>query len=246
MHSSCPIVLHGLSMTDLLQHLTATHSAPTTLIVCSSRDLFEHQLLRALGASSLHVDQDEHARKHPLATPTLQLLKSTLTIHLAFCPSLEALRAHLAVYRTNHVSEVSGGTREPMLCILNMLALHRETTSFSAQGISRTLAIAVEAAARCGQKLVISECPGPSDTITGEYRHEAAERLPQDAEASVDQEPSEPQDPWSEQLSILNVTTKSFGVGSRGWAGRTVSARAVAERWCRFERYQGVQARQGV
>ncbi|KAK7538099.1 uncharacterized protein J3D65DRAFT_552077 [Phyllosticta citribraziliensis] len=210
MHSSCPIVLHGLSMTDLLQHLTATHSAPTTLIVCSSRDLFEHQLVRALGASSLQVDQDGHARKHPLVTPTLHLLKSTLTVRLAFCPSLEALRAHLAVYRANHACEVSGGTREPMLCILNMLALHRETTSFSAQGISRTLAIAVEAAARCGQKLVISEYP------------------------------------WSEQLSILNVTTKSFGVGSRGWAGRTVSARAVAERWCRFERYQGVQARQGV
>ncbi|KAK7509053.1 uncharacterized protein IWZ02DRAFT_387376 [Phyllosticta citriasiana] len=190
MHSNCPIVLHGLTMADLLHHLIGTHSAPTTLIVCSSRDLFEHQLLHALGGS--------------LLTPTLHLLKSTLTIRLVFCPSLEALRAHLAVYNAQ-----SG-----ILCVLNMLALHRDTTSFSAQGLSRTLAIAVEAAARRGQKLVMSECPGPSDSTVEE-------------------------DPWSEQLSILNVTTKSFGVGSRGWAGRTVSARAVAERWCSFERYQG-------
>lgn len=224
MHSSCPVVLHGLSMTDLLQHLTATHSAPTTLIVCSSRHLFERRLSRTL-------DQEDRGRKHPLLTPTLHLLKSTLPIRLAFCPSLEALRAHLAVYRTNHAGEVnvSGDAREPQLCILNMLALHRETTSFSAQGISRTLASAVEAAARCGQKLVISEFPAPSDSNNED-----------DAEADVDR------DPWSEQLSILNVTTKSFGVGSRGWAGRTVSARAVAERWCRFERYRRVQARQEV
>lgn len=40
--------------------------------------------------------------------------------------------------------------------------------------------------------------------------------------------------PWDEQLSILNVTTKTFGVGDRGWVGRTVSIRQVAERWCEF------------
>ncbi|KAK8212041.1 hypothetical protein IWZ01DRAFT_433398 [Phyllosticta capitalensis] len=202
MHTDCPVVLHGLSMPDLIQHLIGIHSAPTTLIVCSSR----------IDANAVDVGQ---VSKHPLVIPTLHLLSCTSTIRLAFCPSLEALRAHLTALSADHATEPSstkrGDTRRPILCILNFLAIHRETTSFSAQGLSRTLAIAVDAAARCGQKLVLSEYT---------------------------------RDPWEEQLSILSVTTKSFGVGSRGWAGRTVSARAVAERWCRFERYQGVQARQ--
>ncbi|KAK8191789.1 uncharacterized protein BKA78DRAFT_315141 [Phyllosticta capitalensis] len=253
MHTDCPVVLHGLSMPDLIQHLIGIHSAPTTLIVCSSRSAFEHQLLSSLSGPPPHVDQvDANAvdvgqvSKHPLVIPTLHLLSCTSTIRLAFCPSLEALRAHLTVLSADHVTEPSstkrGDTRRPILCILNFLAIHRETTSFSAQGLSRTLAIAVDAAARCGQKLVLSECPVPPETgRTEEGSHEAAMEAtgPNDGQDSADT-----RDPWEEQLSILSVTTKSFGVGSRGWAGRTVSARAVAERWCRFERYQGVQARQ--
>lgn len=43
--------------------------------------------------------------------------------------------------------------------------------------------------------------------------------------------------PWDEQLSMLNVTTKTFGIGERGWVGRTVSVRQVAGRWCDFVRY---------
>lgn len=38
--------------------------------------------------------------------------------------------------------------------------------------------------------------------------------------------------PWDEDLSMLNVTTKTFGAGERGWVGRTVRIRQVAERWC--------------
>ena len=40
--------------------------------------------------------------------------------------------------------------------------------------------------------------------------------------------------PWEEEVSILNVTTKSFGAGERGWVGRTVTVRAVVGRWCVF------------
>ena len=40
--------------------------------------------------------------------------------------------------------------------------------------------------------------------------------------------------PWDEEVSLLNVTTKSFGAGERGWVGRTVRVRAVVGRWCGF------------
>lgn len=41
--------------------------------------------------------------------------------------------------------------------------------------------------------------------------------------------------PWDDEVSILNVTTKSFGAGERGWVGRTVKVRAVVGRWCVFQ-----------
>lgn len=40
---------------------------------------------------------------------------------------------------------------------------------------------------------------------------------------------------WDERLALLNETIR-FGAGAegRGWAGRTVSCRRVAERWFAF------------
>lgn len=75
--------------------------------------------------------------------------------------------------------------------------------------------------------------------------NESEPRAPEEAEAAQHYHP-EPEndgehqpvqrsdDPWDQQLSMLNVTTKTFGVGERGWVGRTVSVRQVAERWCEF------------
>jgi hypothetical protein len=87
-----------------------------------------------------------------------------------------------------------------MLAILDPIQLHRPTSAFSAQGLNRTFAVAVEAARHLNVRLVVAET---------------------DANA------------WSEELSMLNVTTKRLGELS---VGRTVTARAVAERWCTFER----------
>ncbi|KXL42755.1 hypothetical protein M433DRAFT_30196, partial [Acidomyces richmondensis BFW] len=42
-------------------------------------------------------------------------------------------------------------------------------------------------------------------------------------------------DVWDEEVSILNVTTKSFRSSERGWVGRTVKLRTIAERWCIFK-----------
>lgn len=39
---------------------------------------------------------------------------------------------------------------------------------------------------------------------------------------------------WDEEVSILNVTTRSFGAGERGWVGRTVAVSGVVGRWCKF------------
>lgn len=46
------------------------------------------------------------------------------------------------------------------------------------------------------------------------------------------------EDPWMEEVPILNATTKTFGLsGEKGWtAGRTVRLKDVVGRWCRFEK----------
>lgn len=286
-----PSVLHPASLPEFLRHIIDHHATPTSLVVCSSRDDFERLLLHlvedARNAASQDVTQNINDPGHPpspplpildeLLIPTLHNLFTTSTIQLTFCASLEALRAHLSSLMARALDEPAsqpaprastsfGGPTisYPILALLNPIALHKETTSFSAQGLSRTLAVAVEAAAFRQQKLVIAECPVPQRLR--QRRHDAwtdeeedllgtgptsgfgeggdaggdVERRENEGGTATDDLPMAETvaeaDPWAERLSILNVTTKSFGIGDRAWAGRTVTARSVAERWCRFEK----------
>ncbi|EKG16699.1 hypothetical protein MPH_06085 [Macrophomina phaseolina MS6] len=204
-----------------------------------------------------------------LLVPTLDNLFTTSTIRLTFCASLETLRAYLSSLTVKSPDRptappsvtstpFSRTDAHPILALLSPIALHRETTSFSAQGLSRTLAIAVEAAAYRKQKLIFAECSAPPHLLRGqndawmEGHDVPGEEAMLDTEAGGGREgehevadeardlfiprTAADTDPWAEKLSILNVTTKSFGIGDKGWAGRTVTARSVAERWCRFER----------
>lgn len=288
-----PSVLHPVALPGFLRHLIDHHAAPTSLVVCSSRDAFEQHLLYCLessrssksvapeGVQDAKSGPEDQQRSSPLPSaisdefllPTLHNLSSTSTIRLVFCTSLESLRAYLSLLATSATDKpstpsdsVPGQPKSnddayPALALLNPVALHKETTSHSAQGLSRTLAIAVEAAAHRRQRLLIAECPVPyhlrerrhtdwADEVDGqefgtEDNDGAGGQGAEAGEREVGAEPGdvhmggimlEEEDPWAEKLSILNVTTKSFGLGDRAWLGRTVSARQVAERWCRFAR----------
>lgn len=114
--------------------------------------------------------------------------------------------------------------------LLNPIGLHRKTTDFSGQGLSKTFAAAVEAAHRSGRHLIIAECLEGKEAAIPQEDIEQYEDG-QEAEGRISNS-----DPWEEEVSILNVTTKSFGAGERGWVGRTVKIRRVAERWCHFEK----------
>ncbi|CAD0089502.1 unnamed protein product [Aureobasidium mustum] len=48
--------------------------------------------------------------------------------------------------------------------------------------------------------------------------------------------------PWDADVSMLNITTKTFGTGERGWVGRTVKIRQVAKRWCVFRELEDYTA----
>lgn len=263
-----PVVLHPVSLPDFLRYILDNHAPPTNLIVCSSRDAFLHELLRSVRASHDHrqtpasddrvaVQSDAErgarnpaadlARLHPLLIPTIHLVATSQTVRVAFCPDPPALQAHLAVHGIRPADPAAAlpdtsPAARPLLALLNPLALHRDTSSFSAQGLGRTLASAVEAALRAGQKLVVAECPPSGGDGAGAAHDEDGADDEGLGGNSMDVETSQdagPEDPWEQQIAILNVTTRSFGVGERGWVGRTVRAKRVVERWCRFEKFVG-------
>ena len=162
-----------------------------------------------------------------LQQPSLRMLATSRRIKLAFCPDVSHLRSYLSVYQ---VEVMPGDDR--VLAIFGLIELHRPTSAFSAQGLNRTFSLAVEAALRSVSRLLVSECP---DTHT-ETKSRAAQDGDADEEPVAQVRSAIPNaDPWEEEVSILKVTTKSFGAGGRGWVGRTVKLRRIAERWCNFE-----------
>ena len=242
MASSTPLVLEGISLPDLIEYVLDRHAQPSTLVVCSTKQAFLDHLQVSFAEVETKRPGEEETRlerqKRLWSIPTLRLLTSSRTVKLVFCAELPQLRAYLAAY-SHHLL----GQEEPemppllsharfprfrMLVILNLIALHRPTSSFSAQGITRTLAVAVEAAHQSDSRLILAECPMETT------------KVPSDEPAMFD-ETSDPSAPsveksWDEEVSILNVTTKSFGAGERGWVGRTVKVRAIAGRWCEFQK----------
>lgn len=231
-------VLTGLSLPDFIQHLEE-ESLATSLIICSTKDAFLEQLL-ATCMESMTISPDEAAEtvdnEFPtpsthclLQQPSLRMLATSQRIKLVFCPDVSHLRAYLSIFKSSVVSD-----KRQLLAILNLLELHRPTSAFSAQGLIRTFSLAAEAALRTNSRLLICESvpSRPRTPSAGVHGNESTEELPAD-------HPPAPTatDPWDEQVSILNVTTKSFGAGGRGWVGRTVKTKRIAERWCTFKHW---------
>ncbi|KAF2717610.1 hypothetical protein K431DRAFT_288397 [Polychaeton citri CBS 116435] len=249
-----PVVLDPIALSGFIEYVLYNHNGPSSLVVCGTRDAFSEQLTEALldtptktsGVEELE-GQDVGSNEVPpkpkntlLSAPTLRFLANCRTLKLAFCPDVTHLRAYLSKLS---ITDQSEGDSDPqcssndvrLLALLNPIALHEPTSSFSVQGLNRTFSVAIDTAYQVGAKLVIGECaaaptrdrslldpdPQPSDF------HENDENVPG--------EPSETVSPWDQQVSILNVTTKSFGAGDRGWVGRTVGLRTIAERWCTFK-----------
>ena len=240
-----PVVLRPISLLRLLEYVLELHATPTTIVICSSRELFLRNLLL-----SIEIEPQSEISLN-IFSPALQLLKSSRTVNMAFCPSVPALHAWLCSHasrglrNSNNELETDinlkiddSSKRVPMLVIVDPIALHREAYSFSAQGLSRAFAAMVETASKTNKRLIIAECPVLTGHDGVRPRTAAIDDVNEEevtAEASSSHQGYVHSDPWDEDVSILNVTTKSFGVGERGWVGRTVKIGQVAERWCRFE-----------
>lgn len=240
--SFAPTVLYPLTLPGLLHYILTTQSSttPTTLIICCSRDTFLQDLVHSLQQHDQSEDQEGSLQQ--LVTPTLHNLFTARHVKLAFCASVQALLAFLTAYGrpdTEHLVDAEEGAR---LVLVNPLALHAPTPSFSAQGLSRTFAAATETALRTDAVLQVVECQGKR-TSAERCEDEDAEMANDNDDDDNEHRAQVEEDPWEQELSMLNVSARRFGSGTidRAWAGRTVKAKRVAGRWFRFSKLDGRQ-----
>jgi hypothetical protein len=225
---SRPIVLEPGKAYHVLQ-FCLRHPAPSKhLIICSTRDAFLQSLL-------YEVTQGDHGEPNTaldLLTPTLSNLYNSRNVQITFCSDLTNLRAYFATLRqpqqVEPESKDAHDQNRPLLMIINPVRIHEQTLSYSAQGFNRTFAAIVDVAHAIGQQLLMVECINPEDEYeTGVQGDE--DMLDGDHVAT---------NAWDRELSMLNITTKTFGAGERAWVGRTVRIRQVAERWCEFRKLE--------
>jgi hypothetical protein len=207
-----PLALPPALLHELLQFIIQHHIPPSTLIVCASRSSFLESL-----SATLPPDTLEKA--------TIQQIHRSRTINTVFCPSVQHLRAYLATFSAKEFrercNEVEGmvyeckGSMPKLLMVIGLVGVHRASAEWSAQGIGRTMAVAVEAAYRENLRLVVSETP-----MEGE-KTEVNEDL------------------WEEQIPFLSgavVRASGDGTRNQSWLGQMTSLRKVLGRWCIFTR----------
>ena len=214
-----PVALPPLLCAQFLDYVLQHHAPPTTLIICSTREAFLEQLQVSIDhcQASTEDTNDIISPTDYLSLPTIHLIATSRTIHLAFTPTLPHLRAYLAMYSPENSTArvfLTSRPQKPLLAIWGLANLHRSTAEHSAQGYSRTLASAVEAARAGRQRMVLAE----SSRVF--VQGEAGEGDAWD-------------ETWREQVPLLSGSVK-FGREERGWTGRTVEIGAVVGRWCRF------------
>jgi len=259
-----PTVYNSAPLIDFIHFVTQHAPAGAILVICSTKQSFLLQLQTSIVDKCHASHQNESTSEgeypsltgptdHPLFAQTLRLLAISRRIRLLFCPSVAAFYAQIATLSLKDFSsETQAGT--PMLAILNVVRMHRRTASYSAQGLGKAIAGAVEAAWQMKHRLVLFEYPESNGVVPmtlvndnsdppnephgsdNDDDNEEVNRLP-----AEDLVPSISEDPWQEQVQILNATTKTFGlVGNRGWMGKTVRIADIAARWCAFSTLPGI------
>ncbi|EEQ30851.1 hypothetical protein McanMca71_002080 [Microsporum canis] len=224
------------SVVEFIQHLLQSDASTVTLISCSTRDAFIEELYADIQAQSLtrerfgstraeenggeaaEEDEKEDTENHHwLLSNTLDLISRSQRVKLVFCPAIEHLRAYLGCafrVRKNQDGQEGGSSLyqgSAVLAVVNMVSIHSSTVEFSAQGLSRTSALAVEAATREGVELVLCECKPVHDGDEAER----GSRI------------------WDAQVPLLNSMTRSVREGLSGV--KTVRVKQIMKKWFRFD-----------
>ncbi|EXF81633.1 hypothetical protein CFIO01_03837 [Colletotrichum fioriniae PJ7] len=214
-----PTVLSPASPTELLHYIVTFQPYPTTLLICYQREDFIAALVSDTRKSlSRHNhDQPEDLPPQPLLSATLFQTAIARHIRILFIPSVTHLRAFLSAFGTSdslippppNISSSDSKSRPPLLLVYGFLDLHRDSSEWSAQGLSSSAAVLIEAARRADIKFkpVIVEPRGAGGH--GDFMSLLRDDAP----------------------VLSGSSRRSEGV----WMGRTVEVRRVLGRWFRFQ-----------
>jgi hypothetical protein len=215
------IILKHDYIYDLLTELIKTSTArPTDLVICSDKETFLRQVLVEHDQRSNEVCEDVTIEPgdEPVSDPptssnannlilstTLQVLSTSRNTRLVFCPTLLGLRGYLSGCLPALAEPAQ--SRGPLI-ILNLLALHHETSEFTLQGLSHTFATAVSAAHRTRRALNLVECKDIEDP----------------------ENPNRGSPLWHTEVQLLSAAIK-IGQEGQKWGRRTISIAKIASRW---------------
>lgn len=244
-----PLVLEPApTPSGLLQWLLHHHAGPAHLVVCTDRVGFLEQLQASLGTLSDRHNPEEELQSQSLLTPTLLNIAASQNVKLAFITSVPALLAYLTVLPHKQVKP-DQNEKEALLILLNPLALHQDSSYWSAQGTSRTIALAVETAWKLEHRLMILECEpiskdgncieassGVQDGDTAMTDRPASIRVVGSVAGDENEVRQDAQArPWDQHIPILSPGVRTFGAGiDRSWTQKSVKVRDVARKWCLF------------
>jgi hypothetical protein len=195
------------------------------LIICSSRGNFFEQVQVEVenyqdgqneDGNEIEDESDSTSEQsfHPLLSRTLHIIGGSHRVNLTFCPSIPTLRGYLASLPSPTSPHISPSPPTPpsSLFILNLLALHYNTTEFTLQGLSLTLSSAISSATRTKSSLHLIECKDVRDP-GNPHRGSAL---------------------WKAEVRMLSAAVK-IGEAGQGWGRRTLSVESIAGRWFEFE-----------
>lgn len=235
---------HGLLETI---RLCLQHSGQRSLmIICSTKQSFVAAFEDLVMRQGVHgaMESAEPDAHHQQPNPEDMLLRTPLTLRsiavcrsltLAFCPDLPRLRAYLA-HLTTLLSTQEDPASYARLVIVNMLSSHVSTVSWSAQGLNRTMAAAIDTATALACQLLLSEDarlrvrPNTSGILLSSS--------PQREESPCESDAAE-KGIWDEDVQIIDSHTRTFGNTTSIWSGRRVTIRQIVRRWLEFDTDDG-------
>lgn len=247
-----PLILSPALPSELLTYIIQHERHPTTLIICSTRADFLASLVEDVRRSAPGPTSKDEADPPPRSLLSYPLYQVAVARHirLVFIPTVSHLRAYLSVFShadakvppppADAPASVRGRGKQPLLLLYGFLGLHRDTSEWSAQGISATAAALVEAGRRCAFRAVVVDAPRVemgSETGSGEMDDAGDEAAGNGREFSM-----------LDEVPILSAGVVGVGMDldDAAWTARKVTIGRALGRWFRYEeRSWSSQAHEG-
>lgn len=214
------VVLSPATPSELLSYILAHQTYPTTLLIGSSKQEFHGSLVedvrQQLPEPASQDDQSQEPElQHPFLQAPLDQLAVSRHIRMVFIPTVTHMRAYLSTFSAADSRIAPPPNYQPenhdhLLIVYGFLALHRDASEWSAQGISTSAAVLVTAAIRNSFSPIIVEPARADDS-------ENMDRM------------------LRERIPLLKGSSRK---NDGSWSGRTVEIQRVLARWFGFESHE--------